>query len=620
MNRSRGIKIMATAGAFLLLPKAAWAANPRWYLQNADIMACNNMASSALRSVIWGVTKVLVDFANACEKLYDTAFGFIDITSGAAINAFIAAYKPAFVALMALSILYLGIILILQHEKKPKIGINICLCVLCVCCSTFLFSQMNQLAHSFKDGVGATTRAEKMAYDTVDSHMADLVRLNEIHKGLGSVNWKSKEEYGAGITGAKTFDAVDFTEVLNYRSSKYIWHGDTEDILKHKVITKYSGKKPVYDTAEISNGWFWNNADDTDLGNEFYYRYSFDFISAWMEILALMIIYICMSYKCVRVAYELVVARLLAYLYSAELSGGEKIRKILVFIRDSYILLVVTAICIRIYALINAYLEGQTNISGIPKGMIMLFIAFSVIDGPNLVEKLLGMDAGLKSSTARILAIGRIGFGVTRAASPKGIANTVNNIRSGRMSQGGIAAGAVGAAMGARNEQSGKREGGLMGRSRSGNENSRGAGISAGAENARGAGQNQSSGACETSRPQAGSGGTSGETGQRSSGERPAGNASGTAGGTGRGPKGDRGDRGADRQNSGTDFMNESRSAEYQADAHASCGPAFMEEHRSSGLKHTKSRSSTGGSSALPQRETRTNSRIMDQRKGRDRK
>ena len=59
-----------------------------------------------------------------------------------------------------------------------------------------------------------------------------------------------------------------------------------------------------------------------------------------MQLAALIIIFLTMSYKCVRIAFELVVGRLLAYLYSTELSGGEKIRKILVFIRDSYILLV----------------------------------------------------------------------------------------------------------------------------------------------------------------------------------------------------------------------------------------------------------------------------------------
>ena len=106
-------------------------------------------------------------------------------------------------------------------------------------------------------------------------------------------------------------------------------------------------------------------------------------------------------------------ARLLAYLYSAELSGGEKIKKIIVFIRDSYILLIVTAICIKVYVLITGYISSHMN-NGLVSAIFSLFIAFAVIDGPNLVERLLGMDAGLKSSTARLLAAYGVAKRVTR--------------------------------------------------------------------------------------------------------------------------------------------------------------------------------------------------------------
>ena len=583
-NMNREKRIGAIAAMLLVLPTCAYAAGPQWYLRNADIMNHNDMARTALRGILWGITKVMVDFANACENLYDTAFGFIDITSAKTVNSFVAAYKPALIALMAFSVLYLGIILILQHEKKPKIGANICICVLCVCCSTFLFQEMNTLAHSFKDGIGATTKAEKMAYETVDSHLADLVRLNEKHAGLDSVNWSKKKEYGAGITSKRSFDAVDYTEVLNYKSSKYSWNGDTEDILKNKLITKYSGSKPVYETAEVSNGWFWNNADDTDLGNEFYYRYTFDFISAWMEIIALMIIYICMSYKCVRIAYELVVARLLAYLYSAELSGGEKMRKILVFIRDSYILLVVTALCIRIYALINSYLEGQTGIQGIPKGLIMLFIAFSVIDGPNLVEKLLGMDAGLRSSTARILAIGRIGLGAGKAMSPKGIAGAVNNVRSGQISRGGIAAGAVGATAGVMNERTGKREGGIMSHISSGREKG---------TDGNGSSKEQPASAREKSSEK--QSGREGKEGTRAYQTAP----------PQKGPKGDKGDRGFDGRDRSSDFMNEQKQGHDRSD-----GPTFMEQ------REQRRSAGPGPATSMPQRRTSSASHIMDDKKG----
>lgn len=56
------------------------------------------------------------------------------------------------------------------------------------------------------------------------------------------------------------------------------------------------------------------------------------------------------------------------------------------------------------------------GITGLTKGIVSLFIAFVVIDGPNLSERLLGIDAGLSSSFARTMAI----FGMARTAANVG--------------------------------------------------------------------------------------------------------------------------------------------------------------------------------------------------------
>lgn len=82
-----------------------------------------------------------------------------------------------------------------------------------------------------------------------------------------------------------------------------------------------------YQIRNVYNGFGWNSDGDADAFNEFYFRYKFDFFLSYLELAAIIILYVAMSYKCVRVVWELAVSRLLATLYSAELSGGEKIGK-----------------------------------------------------------------------------------------------------------------------------------------------------------------------------------------------------------------------------------------------------------------------------------------------------
>lgn len=278
--RKRTAKLFLIAGMLIsvlycLTVRVYADADSSWYLANMEIMQNNAIVSSAIRYIVWGLTKILVLFANVSETIYDKAFGFIDFTTNPAVNSFIGKFKVVLVALTALSLLYLGLVLILQHEKKPKLMTNICFLIFCVCCSTWFFTEMNTLAGSFKDGVQSTVSASHLAYDTVDSHMADLVYLDKKQNGLEHVSWSTRQEYGAGIKNKKTLDAVDYTEVLNFNSSIYDYHGDTGSILKNKLVT-VNPAEGEYKVLPLSNGVGWNSDDDADLFNEFYYRYTFN--------------------------------------------------------------------------------------------------------------------------------------------------------------------------------------------------------------------------------------------------------------------------------------------------------------------------------------------------------
>lgn len=397
------------------------------YKNNADILENNSIISSAIRSLLWYITKAIVFIADASEKLYDTAFGFIDITLNDKVSAFIDAFKPVIVGIMALSLLYLGFVFILSHDKKPNLAINICIFALVVTMGTTLFAELNSGILAFKTGVDSITdkKNSSQVYKVIDDNLIDLVdiasldgskfkslvKLDYAHANKNSKDGKDTY-YHSGIN-RETFSQIDYNEVLNYDAAQFNWDTASKKILQNKLNVVVPGKK--FTTREVYNGFGWNSGDDADMGNEFYYRYKFHFLNAWISLVALIIIYITMSYKCVRVEFELVVARLLAFLYSAELSGGEKIKKILVFIRDSYILLCITVICIKVYGIMTGIIHSRID-NGFVEAVFVLFTAFAVIDGPNLVERLLGLDAGLKSSAARLLAA----YGAAKGAA-KGV-------------------------------------------------------------------------------------------------------------------------------------------------------------------------------------------------------
>lgn len=379
-----------------------------FYLANGDLFSQNDIITGALRSLGFWFLKILAMIGDACKQLYDITFGLVDFTTWPKINAFVEEFKPVFVALMAASLFALGIMLIAKSEKKPKLALNICIACLCVTCSTLVFTQLNTLVKEAKTGIDSVTEETASdVYDIVGNNTMDIYYLDQ-QIGMSAIDYtKNKNKLPHPKMTRQKMDVMDYTEVLDPDSDRYEFSDDNaEDILTNEIISLGDGKS--YSVGEVYDGVAW-----TSVGNNFYYRYKIDLLPTILELGALIVLYIAMAYKCTRLAFELVFGRLLAFLYSAELSGGQKIAKILVFIRDTYILLFITTLCIKLFYFFSAYV-GELNLSPLIEAAIILFVAFSVIDGPNLVEKLLGMDAGLKSSTARLMAGYKLASGATR--------------------------------------------------------------------------------------------------------------------------------------------------------------------------------------------------------------
>ena len=387
-----------------------------FFIKNGELFVNNSIIMAALREIGWFLFDILVTIADACESLYETAFGFIDFTSWSKVNEFVDHFKPLFIALMAVSLFALGIMLILNHEKKPKILINICIAILCVTCSTVVFQQMNQVVIDVKKGIDAVPTVDGQndgVYDIVSTHLFDIYYLDQ-QIGISNIDFGDHGENlpHPNVT-KKKMNFIKYSEVLDPDDDNYEFEdAAAEDILTQEVIEKGDGNG--YMLRDIYNGVLWTSA-----GNCYYFRYRLDSIPAVLQLIAVTILYIALSYKCVRIIFELVFARLMAYLYSAELSGGQKIAKILVFIRDSYILLLLTAICVKLFFMLNAYIAEAVE-NPLIEALLSLFVAFCVIDGPNLVEKLLGLDAGLKSSTARMVALYGHAKSATRLAMAPG--------------------------------------------------------------------------------------------------------------------------------------------------------------------------------------------------------
>lgn len=389
--------LLLILGVFLFAGTASAAGEEQMkevLIQNKDLFIPNNIISSAVRWIGWMLVKGLAWVAANCAELFDQCFQFIDFTRWPAVEQFINSFRPVFIALICLSIFFIGIVLIFWHEKKPKLVMNVCLAVLVASSSTYLIDQMNTfISTDVRNAIIGSTNGEgtaKMVYDMVGSSLFDLLYLDEkVEGGLMQVTTDNRVAYSS--FSEEDLGLIDINETVWPEDVK----PESEDLMSNRILYRQDGEMSL---KEIYNGVAW-----TDLLNEYYYRYKVNWFNCIMGLLSISLIYICLAYKVIRLLYEIVVQRVLALLYSANLSSSQKALKVLDSIKDSYITLILVMVCLKIYLM--AYrMVNEMGVSAFTKAMMLLFIAFAVIDGPNIIQKLTGVDAGLSSGIGKMIA------------------------------------------------------------------------------------------------------------------------------------------------------------------------------------------------------------------------
>ncbi len=444
-KRIKGAKcLIYTLIIFLALSsRQAFAEDISWQKRNREILVNHSAVGDAIRYLVKTLTNLMAYLANILENLYNKTFGFIDVTNYPEINNIISMLTPVLVALIVLCLTVLGIILMVNREKRPVLR-NILLGILAVSCSSYLFIAANSLTGYFKDGILGSGSYNYQSYRLVNDNMIDLVGIDKVgNTGVLNYSTGAGIVHNAGITDKTTLANIDFSETLNWSDEEkgrnlYGWSDTFNNKIRYRAVNV--GDKFV--SAENYNGVL-----KTTIGNEFYYRYSFDFWSFFLQCLAMIILFAALSYKNIRIAYELIIARILAYMHAADVTGGERLKQILFFIRDVYITLCISILSVKLFSVLSEAMP-HLGINGISKGVISCFIAYVVIDGPNIAERIFGLDAGLSSSLARTAAVFGFATGAGRAVA-RGGHRAVNKVLGEKTRDMSV-------------PQDGKRHGGLI--------------------------------------------------------------------------------------------------------------------------------------------------------------
>lgn len=420
------------------------------YNENDDLFEQNDLVSNGLRSIGMGVLSFIVKIAASANNLFEKSFGMLNFTKYGPVKEWLQEWRVVWVALLCASLGWLGITLAFNSDKKPKFVSNICVAILVVTSMSWMISQMNTLiSREVRNDILDETQ-ENVVYDMLGNNVHDLLYIDQV-AGLENLNKKNAD--GVKYANIKTPLTKETWKAL--KVNEVVFPDDVKD--ESKIIMEYY-KTDLYDEngktktvlTECYDGVAW-----TDLLNTYYYRYSFDWLAAILEMLSFTLVLIFFSYKVVRTCYEIVFEQLLAYLYSPNASNGQKALKILDSIKNSYIVIMLCIVSVKLDLIVTEFISGRSW-SGFIKGIFLFFTALAIIDGPNIVQKITGEDVGLSDGMQKAMSVmygtsmvakaGKVAFG-----AGKSVASHTANL--GRTVAGagkqGAAEGAFGKAAGA---------------------------------------------------------------------------------------------------------------------------------------------------------------------------
>ena len=377
-----------------------------WYQDNRQILINHDLyLMDMVRRLGWFFVLLLCPLVNAAELIYDKTFGLIDVTQSEAVNELLATWRPVLAALVVLCLIGLGILLMVKRQKVPIVR-NLLLGILAVSGSLWLFTTANALIAEVKDAV--LSPATTQAYEIVNGNIIDLINLDE-RGDIEAVSFKDNRGiyYGAGVSSYDDLLTVDVTETLNWHTKKqgqhlYGWSDAFNTCVKYRAYHVGNEWKTTPNGAGITT---------LHIGNTFYYRYYIDFISCLLQLLALAMLFVVLAYKNVKITYELVVSRILAFFYAADVSNGERLKNILFFIRDAYITLCISMLSVKLFEIMTNYIYTLGFITGLGRGLVSIMVACVCTSTPAIVQKLLGVEGGGRSPLGTLITTAALLFG-----------------------------------------------------------------------------------------------------------------------------------------------------------------------------------------------------------------
>ena len=364
-----------------------------------------NLILTGLRELFYLVLSFLYSFIKGCGDLLSKAYNVLTFDTQSRVNEiFGGALSTEFLtAVVLIVVVCIGIAFILNSNsiKGSKIIQNILFGLLVVFILPTFINSVNGIIASSDMGNISTSSVNKI-------FSANIVDLKYCFGGDTVID--PTGEVHNGFPDDYDYSLLPMDELIKGSETPGIDEVFTKTLLNRGSVDEELG--------ECSSGEIFGNF--ISFLSSYYYRYKVDMFPIFLSEIATILVMVFTFFKVVRLCYELIVNHFFAYIFAiTDIASGAKLREALKSILSTYVVLIYCSVAISLFNTFQAWIFDSSIFNNFEASICIIPVAMAVIDGPNLIERLFGIDAGIKSgfhTAMGLMHAGKTALGMGKAA------------------------------------------------------------------------------------------------------------------------------------------------------------------------------------------------------------
>lgn len=361
-----------------------------------------NIVTSMFRTLGWYFVQFLVWITDLVSNLAINVLTLFGLLSQDSITKLLIEAKPVLISILALSIMYIGIKMMTGRQvNKANIFTAIIAAIIFLGSLNSTMQTGSELAKESSKAVenfdpDSSTQSDdgsKAGSSLLKKNIVDIKYVAE--KGFPKLKTtRNNSEYNK-LT-AKTAGYIDINEGIDAGDVK---SKNAKKVLGKKVVVDENGKTTL---GKLKDGMF-------GIGKEQYYRFQVKWFTAIVGLVCLALGHFLAALRVASIILELVVTKIIAVGFSYALQG-EKLKSTIIDIINGFISIVLIFVCLFIFKEVVGFLNDK------PLGVWFIGLiaaTFFMIDGPKVIERKFGYDAGLSSPWRSALAM----YGAAKAGA-----------------------------------------------------------------------------------------------------------------------------------------------------------------------------------------------------------